>query len=152
MLRDIIRSISNGIKELNITPQIIGVVDERGEIAASYKGVPQKDVGIMTDVMSNFPKAIGMKMLIRSMSPQIIACDEIGGAEDVQAIKVAICSGVKGIFTAHGKNIEEITKNPELEQLIKENIVEKIIQLSAEKIGTVEKIYDIKELSNILKK
>lgn len=77
ILRDVIRNLSNGIKELNFTPKVVGLVDERGEIAATYKGIPQKDVGIMTDVMSNFPKSIGMKMLIRSMSPQIIACDEI---------------------------------------------------------------------------
>lgn len=152
LLRDILRSLSNGRKELNFSPKVIGLVDERGEIAATYKGEPQKDVGIMTDVMSNFPKSIGIKMLIRSMSPQIIACDEIGGVEDVRAIKVAICSGVKGIFTAHGKNMEEITKNPELNQLIKENMVEKIIQLSAQERGVVEKIYNLEDESNISKR
>ena len=72
-----------------------------------------------------------------------------GGLEDVQAIKVAICSGVKGIFTAHGKDIEEIMKNPELNQLIKDNIVEKIIQLSTKEKGKAEKIYDLKQSSNI---
>ena len=77
ILRDIIRNISNGIRELNFTAKVVGLVDERGEIAATYKGIPQNDVGIMTDVMSNCPKSLGMKMLIRSMSPQIIACDEI---------------------------------------------------------------------------
>lgn len=74
-----------------------------------------------------------------------------GGPEDVQAIKVAICSGVKGIFTAHGKDIGEIIKNPELNQLIKENIVEKIIQLSTKQKGTAEKIYDLKQSSNMFK-
>ena len=152
ILRDIIRNVSNGIKELNFTPKVVGLVDERGEIAATYKGEPQKDIGIMTDVMSNFPKSIGMKMLIRSMSPQIIACDEIGGYEDVQAIKTAICSGVKGIFTAHGRDIDEIMKNPEINQLIKENIVDKIIQLSTQEKGVAEQIYDLKSKSNISKR
>lgn len=151
VLRDILRNLSNGIKELNFMPKVIGLVDERGEIAATYRGEPQKDVGIMTDVMNNFPKSIGIKMLIRSMSPQIIACDEIGGVDDVQAIKVAVCSGVKGIFTAHGKDIEEIIKNPELNQLIKENIIEKIVQLSTKEKGKAERIYDLKNDSNILK-
>lgn len=151
MLRDIIRNISNGIEELNFKPKVVGLVDERGEIAAAYKGIPQNDIGIMTDVMSNFPKSIGMKMLIRSMSPQIIVCDEIGGVEDVQAIKIAICSGVKGIFTAHGRNLEEVMKNPELNLLIKENIVEQIIQLSTQEKGVAEKIYDLKNGSNISK-
>ena len=152
MLRDIIRNVSNGVKELEFTAKTVGVVDERGEIAATYKGIPQKDIGIMTDVMSNFPKSLGMKMLIRSMSPQIIACDEIGGKEDVDTIKSAIYSGVKGIFTAHGKNIEEIIKNPELNILVKENIIEKIIQLSIKERGMVEKIYDLKGRCNIIKR
>ena len=149
MLRDIIRNISNGIKEIGLSPKVIGLVDERGEIAATYKGVPQNDIGIMTDVMSNFPKSIGIKMLIRSMSPQIIVCDEIGGKEDVEAIKIATCSGVKGLFTAHGKNLEEVIKNPELNQLLNQNIVEKVIQLSSKEKGVVEKIYDYKSWKNI---
>ena len=152
MLRDIIRNISNGIKELEFSPKVIGLVDERGEIAATYKGVPQNDIGIMTDVMSNFPKSIGIKMLIRSMSPQIIVCDEIGGKEDVEAIKIATCSGVKGIFTAHGKNLEEVIKNPELSQLLNKNIVERVIQLSAKEKGIAEKIYDCRSWSNIQKR
>lgn len=145
ILRDIIRNISNGIKELNFSPKTVGLVDERGEIAATYKGVPQKDIGNMTDVISNSPKAIGMKMLIRSMSPQIIACDEIGSNEDIQAINIAVCSGVKGIFTAHGGNLEEIIKNPELNKLIRENTIEKVIQLSKKQKGKADKIYNLKQ-------
>ena len=149
ILRDVIKNISDGIKELNFTPKVVGVVDERGEIAATYRGIPQNDIGIMTDVMSNIPKALGMKMLIRSMSPQIIACDEIGGYDDTQAIRTAICSGVKGIFTAHGRNLEEILLNEELNQLIKENIIEKVVQLSTKEKGIPEKIYDLRKNSYI---
>lgn len=64
-----------------------GVVDERGEIAAMYRGVPQNDVGIRTDVIDNVSKAKGMKILIRSMAPQVVACDEIGSKEDIDAIR-----------------------------------------------------------------
>ena len=53
-----------------------------------YKGVPQKDIGTRTDILDNVPKAIGMKMLIRSMAPKVIAADEIGGIEDVEAIRL----------------------------------------------------------------
>ena len=74
-----------------------------------------------------------------------------GGLEDVQAIKTAICSGVKGVFTAHGKNLEEVLKNTELNQLIKESIIEKIVQLSTKEKGTAEKIYDLKKMSYIPK-
>ena len=87
MLRDIIRNISNGISSIHFKGMTCGVVDERGEIAAMYKGVPQNDIGIRTDVIENISKAKGMKMLIRSMAPEVIACDEIGSKEDIQAIR-----------------------------------------------------------------
>lgn len=87
MLRDIIRNVSNGIAEIRFKGMTCGVVDERGEIAAMYKGVPQNDIGIRTDVIENISKSKGMKMLIRSMAPEVIACDEIGSKEDVQAIR-----------------------------------------------------------------
>lgn len=127
LLRDIIRTISNGIPEVEFPGQTCGVVDERGEIAASYRGIPQNDVGIRTDVIGNISKAKGMKMLIRSMAPQVIACDEIGSKEDVEAIKETMISGVKGIFTMHGKNMEDIEKNKEIYELVETKQIEKII-------------------------
>lgn len=87
MLRDIIRNVSNGISNIHFKGMTCGVVDERGEIAAMYKGIPQNDVGMRTDVIENVSKSKGMKMLIRSMGPEVIACDEIGSKEDVQAIR-----------------------------------------------------------------
>ena len=87
MLRDIIRNISNGIKEMNFKGMTCGVVDERGEIAAMYKGIPQNDIGMRTDVIENISKSKGIKMLIRSMAPEVIACDEIGSKQDVEAIR-----------------------------------------------------------------
>ena len=83
-----------------------------GEISAMYKGEAQNDIGSRTDVLFNIPKAIGMKLLIRSMGPQVISADEIGTYEDIKAIDYAICSGVKGIFTAHGYSLEQIFLNP----------------------------------------
>ena len=79
LLRDIIRNISNGIE--NFKGRTVGVVDERGEIAAMYKGIPQNDIGIRTDVIDGVPKAIGMEMIVRSMAPEIIVADEIGNIE-----------------------------------------------------------------------
>lgn len=104
MLRDIIRNISNGIPEIHFKGITCGVVDERGEIAAMYKGAPQNDVGIRTDVIENINKAKGMKMLIRSMAPEVIACDEIGCKEDVQAIRRSYDSRCKRDFYYAWKN------------------------------------------------
>ena len=127
LLRDLIRNISNGVEELGFIGKNCSVVDERGEIAAMYQGVPQNDVGIRTDVIENISKAKGMKMLIRSMAPEVIACDEIGSKEDVEAIKEALISGVKGIFTMHGRTLEDIKKNKGINELIENKQIEKII-------------------------
>ena len=140
-LRDIIRNISNGIKEIGFQGKTVGVVDERGEIAAMYKGIPQNDIGIKTDVVDNMPKPEAMRMLVRSMCPDVITCDEIGSIEDIKAIDYAMCCGVKGIFTAHGKDLEELNRNPELTKLLNKHIFERIILLNPEKRGDAKCIY-----------
>ena len=121
----------------------MGLVDERGEIAAMYKGIPQNDVGIKTDILDSIPKSIGMKMLIRSMAPNVICADEIGTIEDVEAINYAICCGIKGIFTAHGNNLEDLELNPALNKLIKINMFNRIICLDSKEKGKISKVYKL---------
>ena len=127
LIRDIIRNISSGIEKINFKGLHVGVVDERGEIAAMYKGVPQNDLGERTDILNSISKEKGMRMIIRSMGPEVIVADEIGTKEDVEAIKYAITSGVKGIFTAHGASMKDIIKNPILKELYSLNIIERTI-------------------------
>ena len=129
ILRDVIRRLSNGIDEINFKGKTCGVVDERGEIAAMYKGVPQNDVGIRTDIIENVTKNQGIHMLVRTMAPEIIACDEIGSSDDVDAIHYALYSGVKGIFTMHGKNIEDIKNNRQIYELIENREIQKVVFL-----------------------
>lgn len=149
LLRDIIRNLSNGTEE--ITGKNIGVVDERGEIAAMYKGIPQNDLGIRTDIIENIKKSIGMKMLIRSMAPEIIVADEIGSKEDVQEINYAVCSGIKGIFTAHGNSLEDLKLNPAIEELIEKNIFERLLFLDKNNKGKVNKIYALDKINKVYK-
>ena len=130
MLRDITRNISNGISD-KIQGLNVVVIDERGEISSTYRGIMQNDLGIMTDVINDIPKSIGMKIAIRSMAPQVLIADEIGSVQDSKAIKYAMCCGVKGIFTVHGNSIEDVMKNPELKELIQEKIFEKVIVIKA---------------------
>ncbi len=83
------------MQEINFSPKTCGLVDERGEIAAVYKGIPQNDIGKFTDVITNIPKSIGISMLIRSMSPEIIICDEVGSNQDIKVIEEATCKRCK---------------------------------------------------------
>ena len=126
LLRDIIRNISNGI-ENKYNGLNVAVVDERGEISGTFKGIMGNDLGIRTDVINDISKDIGMRMMIRSMAPKVIVADEIGNIKDTDAIKYAMCSGVKGIFTAHGDSIEDIRKNKEISELVDNKIIEKVI-------------------------
>lgn len=129
ILRDIVRRISNGIEEINFEGKTCGLVDERGEIAACFKGIPQNDIGIRTDVIENISKDKGIRILIRTMAPEIIACDEIGSKEDIEAIKYALFSGVKGIFTMHGKTPEDVRNNKNIYELIENKQLQKVVFL-----------------------
>lgn len=147
LLRDLLRKISDGMEQVPFSGKTVGIVDERGEIAAMHRGVPQNDVGTRTDVIDNLPKALGMAMLIRSMSPDIISADEIGNLEDVKAIEYAVCCGIKGIFTAHGGNLEEIKMNPAISSLIENHVFERLLFLNKKKRGEIEKAYSLNKMT-----
>ena len=102
----------------------VGVVDERSELAGSYQGVPQNDLGMRTDVLDGCPKAEGMEMLIRSMSPAVVAVDELGRKEDFKAVESVIHSGCKVIATAHGNSIEDVIHQPYFEMTETGGLVE----------------------------
>ena len=140
ILRDLVRKISDGMPEINFAPKICGIVDERGEIAAMYKGIPQNDIGKNSDVINNVPKSLGINMLIRSMAPQIIICDEIGSEQDIEAIEKATLSGIKGIFTAHANNIKEIKQNPNLIKLIEKRLIQRILILNPIYKGEIKEV------------
>lgn len=136
LLRDIVRQLSNGTD--HIRARSIGLVDERSEIAACYMGVPQNDVGTRTDVLDCCPKAEGMLMLIRSMSPEVIVVDEIGKKEDLEAIKYVISSGCSVICTVHGSDVESLSDKEILREMLSEGVFEQAIILSNQKrIGEI---------------
>jgi stage III sporulation protein AA len=130
LLRDFARVVSQGDVIRGIRPGKVGIVDERSEIAGSVKGVPQYTFGERIDVLDACPKAEGMMMLVRSMSPHVILVDEIGKKEDVDAILEAIYAGVQLIVTVHGYSLEEIRKRPSLLPLFQNGTFERFIEIS----------------------
>lgn len=134
LLRDMIR-------QLSVLGNNISVIDERSEIAATYKGVAQNDLGPRTDVMNNCRKDTGIRMMIRSMAPNIIATDEIGDNKDIEAINEASYAGIKLLLTAHGEEINDVPH-----KLLKNKLFKIIIILKNEKKpGVVKKIYQLQE-------
>lgn len=141
MLRDMIRLISNGNKWVKGCS--VGVVDERSEIGGCYLGVAQNQLGMRTDILDCCPKAEGMIMLIRSMAPQVIAVDEIGGPLEVHAIEYAMHCGCKMLATVHAASMDELQKRPIFSKLIREKRFERYVFLdNRNHMGEVTGIYD----------
>ncbi len=150
LLRDISRLIGSGWK--HASPVKVGIVDERSEISGCLDGVPQHDVGTRTDVLDACPKAEGVMMLIRSMSPDVIVVDEIGSAEDVLAIQEALRAGVKLMCSAHGNSLDDIRKRLSFQPLFQSNMFDRFIVLKkSDKPGTVFQILDSNG-NNLMKK
>lgn len=140
LLRDAIRQISDG--NVWIQPHTIGVIDERSELAACYHGIPQNKIGMRSDVLDACQKTQGMLMLIRSMSPKVIAMDEIGAKDDVMSIGYAMRCGVKILATIHGESMDEIKEKPYVRELLQEKVFERYVVLKQNSIGKIEAIYD----------
>lgn len=132
LLRDIIRILSD--------KYTISLVDERSEISGSYMGIAQNDLGIHTDILDNCPKTQGMLMMLRTMSPQIIAVDEIGTVAEANAILNIIACGVKIFCTAHGKDLDDIKNRDAIKILMAKKIIERYVILEA--VGKIKNIYD----------
>ena len=152
LLRDIIRMVSEGVPYMNFRGLKVGVVDERSELGACFQGVPQNNLGPRTDILDCCPKAEGMMMLIRAMSPQVIATDEIGRTEDSVAMKEAMMAGIKLVTTVHGRSLENILSKNIIGKLVRDGVFERIIFLSnSEGVGTIDSIVDGMSLTYLYK-
>lgn len=140
-LRDCIRMLSDGTSYLNGLR--IGLVDERSEIAACYLGVPQNDVGRRTDVLDRCSKSEGMRILLRAMSPQVIAVDELGTEEDYQAVEQTLNSGSRILGTLHAADIQELKEKRLVQKWLAHHTFERYVVLHKEESGSRNfKIYD----------
>lgn len=141
LVRDLIRQISDG--NAYVDGCSVGVVDERSELGGCYLGVAQNSLGTRTDILDCCPKAEGMMMLIRSMSPDVIAVDEIGTREDIHAVEYAMRCGCKMIASVHGLDMNEASKKPVLGEMIRRKMFERYVVLcNGRRPGEIRGIYD----------
>ena len=129
MLRDIVRVVSDGFPPAFLGLKV-GAVDERGELAACYRGIPQNDLGLRTDVIHGVPKKEGMEMLLRGMSPNVIALDELGNPEDVSTVLQVMNGGVRILATAHGYDVKQLKSRLGFRELFRANAFERFVVLS----------------------
>lgn len=137
LLTDLVRVLSkNGYRS--------AVVDERGEIGAVFRGVPQKDLGELTDVLDGYPKPYGMMVALRTLSPQVLVCDEIGTKEETERMLEAMNAGVPVLATAHARDEEELFSRPQIKRLKDAGAVSKIVFLKgARSPGKVRKVLTV---------
>lgn len=141
LLRDFARIITQGLPA--VPPKKAGIVDERSEIAGCVNGIPQHDFGTRVDVLDGCPKAEGMMMLIRSMSPDVLIVDEIGRKEDTEAIMEAVHAGVQLFVTVHGFQAEDLMNRPSIQPLMEAKVFDRYIELKRNhQPGFVHRILD----------
>jgi stage III sporulation protein AA len=131
LLRDLVRQLAGGNSV--VRGRNVSVVDERSEIAGCYQGVAQKQLGDYCDVVDACPKALGMRMVIRSMAPEVVAVDEVGGSEDCEAMRYALTSGCSLLATAHGESLEHMREKPLLRDMLREEMFERYVFLNDRK-------------------
>ena len=141
VLRDLVRSISDSYDSKKIC-----VIDERQEIAAMNAGFCQRDVGVNTDVFDLYPKDKAVLNAVKTMSPHLIAMDELCTDGEIEAISLAANSGVKFIVTVHASDYTEILTRPQIKSLLRAYSFEKLVLLKKDIPGEIEGIYDTKEL------
>ncbi|MFI3142146.1 MAG: ATPase, T2SS/T4P/T4SS family [Clostridia bacterium] len=144
LLRDLVRQLSS-----NSFNYKISVIDEREEIAAVCDGVAQNDLGFNCDVLDSYPKKEAILCAIKTMSPQIIACDEVGTQEEIQAIKLGVNTGVKFIVTIHASSFDELIDRPQVQNLLSTYSFNKVVLLkNSDEPCQIQSIFDARELRN----
>ena len=129
LLRDLIRLLSQGA---GTDPMRVSVVDERGELAAVYRGIPQMDLGPHTDILDGCPKAEGLMILLRGMNPQVLAVDEITAPGDLRALMDAAGCGVSLLATAHGSSLAQLRQRPLYHAMLREGLFQRVVSICSE--------------------
>ncbi|MED1739697.1 stage III sporulation protein AA [Bacillus swezeyi] len=141
LLRDLARLISTGSG--SIPAKKVAIIDERSEIGGCVNGIPQYRFGDRVDILDACPKAEGLMMMIRSMSPEVVIADEIGRMEDAEALLEAVHAGVSVIVSAHGFTYSDIAKRPSLKLLREYGVFQRIVELSRKNgPGSLSRIYN----------
>ena len=94
----------------------VALIDSRNELSASVRGLPTLDIGENTDVLCGYPKAEGIMTALRSLSPDIIICDEMGN--DCEAVEQCLFCGVRIIAAAHAGSISELSRRYGTDRLL----------------------------------
>lgn len=132
LLRDLIRQRSQTM--------LVSVVDERGEIFPSGQNQIYFPTGKRTDVLTGCSKQQGIEAVLRSMTPQVIAVDEITAKADCKALLHAGWCGVNLLATAHAANRQDLLRRPVYKPLVESKLFETLIILQPDKTCRIERM------------
>ena len=147
VLRDLARRLSGQDRMYKVA-----VVDERCEIAAVRGGIPQTDTGLNCDVLSSYAKGDGIMSAVRSLSPDMIVCDEVGGIEEISAIEAGLNSGVMFAVSVHACSREELIRRPQLRRLLMTFAFDYVVLLNRNRPCEISKIYRTDELTDEIRR
>jgi stage III sporulation protein AA len=136
LLRDLVRHRSYEGKR-------VVVVDERSEIAGfGGAGVFGYDLGEHTDVLDAWPKAAGVEVAVRTLGPDVIAVDELGGAADLDAVLRARYAGVEVLATVHARTASDLPQRAAWRRALRQGVFDAVVFLTAvPKVGTVDRVW-----------
>lgn len=127
LLRDIARQLSSGLlgEFCKVT-----VVDERGELCGVQQAAYGSNLGPCCDVLDGFPKAAGMLLALRTLSPEYLLCDELGTAQETEALLQCVNAGATVIASVHAGSLQELVKRPQGRALLQTGAFETIALLA----------------------
>ncbi|MDE6102807.1 MAG: Flp pilus assembly complex ATPase component TadA [Ruminococcus sp.] len=139
VLRDLCRLCGNNFK--------VSLIDERNEISSAFGGVPENDVGVLTDVLVGCRRSVGIISAVRTLSPDMIFCDEISETEDSSSILQAFGCGVNFVATVHAENYEGLMKRTAIRPLIDAGVFDYAVFLEGSSFPG--RVREIRRLKNV---
>ena len=127
-------------------PKKVAIIDERGELAGTYCGIPQNDLGLCSDILDHYPKGEGLIQAVRALSPQFIFCDELGGQEDLEAIQQGLHAGAAIISTIHAGNIDDLLRKKQGQSLLQSQAFGHVAMMDAIILGQIAEIHKAGDL------
>lgn len=116
VLRDLCRMISAGEQD---GPCRTVLIDERNELSGWDGKRAAFRLGPCTDILFGIPKEQALRRAIRTLSPQVILCDEIADGREAAAIREGFYCGVKFAVTVHCGSRQEMGGNVILRELMR---------------------------------
>ena len=137
ILRDLAYRLSLGI---DCKMMRTSVIDERGELSGTYSGFAYNNLGL-SDILNGYPKGEGIIHAIRSLSPQVIICDEIGTVNDCISAEQGFNAGAFIIATVHAADYDGFLLRPIAKRLISSGAFSNAVVLeSSDRPGIIREI------------